>query len=237
MIAQDQGMRQHQAGERVPGSVLEQDLVSAKGDASAGDAPGGRQDLPDGEDDRTARAEQGGRSDGPGGNVDFQASITAPELLGLPGQGDGGRGHADGPGAREGVRFDRGIRMHIVTQVDMLALGPLEPGRRRERRIGIVFGSGGLCRLDRVRPATERSGEQEETQEERQQQLAHSEARVEPPGWGHVRAIRKSAKVGRRVRSEHITPAFSTPGCQDKTTTKTPSLGQGTRGKIPDELK
>ena len=119
----------------------------------------------------------------------------------------------------------------------MLSLGPLEPGRRFEWGIGVMFGSGGMSRLDRICPATERSGEQEEAQEERQEHLTMREARVEPPGWGHVRAIRKSAKVGRRVRSEHITPAFSTPGCQDKTTTKTPSLGQGTRGKIPDELK
>src|SRR6266581_5945675 len=90
----------------------------------------------------------------------------------------------------------------------MLAMGPLEPGRRLERRIGIMFGSGGLCRLDRICPATQRSGEQEEAQEERQEHLAHSEARVEPPGRAHMRAVRKSTNIGRGVRSEHITPAF-----------------------------
>ncbi len=40
MIAQDQGMGQRQAGERVPGSVLEQDLIGAEGEELAVDAPG-----------------------------------------------------------------------------------------------------------------------------------------------------------------------------------------------------
>src|SRR5216683_4853455 len=102
--------------------------------------------------------------------------------------------------------------MHVLAQVDMLAMGPLEPGRRRERRIGIVFGSGGLCRLDRVRPATERSGEQEEAQKECQEQLAHSEMWREPPGWAHVWAVGKSTNIGRGIRSEHITPAFRHTG-------------------------
>ncbi len=193
-------MGQRQGGKRVPGSVFEQELVGGKGDAPTGDATGGRQDLSDREDDRPARAQQLGRSDGAGGNVYFQPPVLAEELLWLAGERNRCRGHADGPGAREGIWLDRGIRMHVLAQVDMLAVGPLEPGRRFERWIGVMFGSGGLCRLDRVCPATERSGEQEEAQKERQQHLAKGEARVEPPGWGHVWAVRKSTRVGRSVR-------------------------------------
>ncbi len=107
-------MRQHQGRERMPGSIFEQDLVGAKGDASAGRAAGGGQDLPDGQDNGATRAQQLSRSDGAGGNVYFQASIFAEKLLGLSGQGDLRRGHADGPGAGEGVRFDRRIDMHVV---------------------------------------------------------------------------------------------------------------------------
>ncbi len=80
MIAQDQGMRQHQGRERMPGSIFEQDLVGAKGDASAGRAAGGGQDLPDGQDNGATRAQQLSRSDGAGGNVYFQASIFAERL-------------------------------------------------------------------------------------------------------------------------------------------------------------
>ncbi len=142
--------------------------------------------MRDGQGDGAARAEQLGRAEGAGGNVEFQPPIFAEELLGLSSQGDLGRRHAHRPGASEGVRLDRGIRVHVVTQVDVLAMGPLEPGRRLEWRIGVVFLYRSLRRLDCVCPAAQRSGEQEEAQEECQEQLAKGEARGGPAGWAHV---------------------------------------------------
>ncbi len=57
------------------------------------------------------------------------------------------------------------------------------------------------ARLDRVCPATQRSGEQKEAQKERQVHLAQREARVEPPGWVHVWAVVARKQV--RMSASH----------------------------------
>src|SRR5579883_2570959 len=142
MVLQGERMQQAHPGQRLTGAGKELELVGAKEDLAAGSPTRAGFDLGEGEHDAG-----GGRSELAGSqavsrDIDLQVPIAAHEALGSLREYDAGGLHRDLPDVRSGqARGGWGGRNggNVFAQVRRFAWSRwMQPGRGRERRVGIL---------------------------------------------------------------------------------------------------